>query len=104
LNSGFVCDAQSRFFVSAPLSSKHTTEKPLDRVPRWLAHFGLHMAIGLERERYAGVTKHLTHDEWLHAFEEQQGRRRVPKIMWSDIRQLRPLDDRDVLLLAEVDF
>ena len=81
LNSGFVHDTQSRFFVSAPvsapLSSKDTTEKPFHGVPRWLAHLGLYMTVGLESERYGGVTKHLTHYEWLDTFQEQQGRRSV---------------------------
>ena len=67
-----------------------------------LLHIGEDMAVDVEGYADGGVAQHFTHYEWLDTFQEQQGRRSVPKIMWSDIRQLRLLDHRDVLLFAEV--
>ena len=47
------------------------------------------MAVGMKGKRYAGVTKHLTHYEWLDTFQEQQGRRSVSIIgMYCCLRKL----------------
>ena len=75
-----------------------TTKETLHRIPSRFAHLGLDMAVGGQRKGNRGVTKHLGHNERLHAFEEQKCRGGVPEIMRADIRQLCPFDKPLVLL------
>jgi hypothetical protein len=81
---------------------KRPSEQSFHRVPSWLAHVSLHVAIGSQRKGHRRMTEHLGHDEFLHAFQKQQGGCGMPEVMWPDIGQPCFLKHRDIVPRAKV--
>ena len=81
---------------------KCPSEQSFHRIPSWLAHVGLYVAIGSQRKGNRRMTEHLGHDEFLYAFQKQQGCCGVPEIMRPDIGQLGFPEHRDIEPRAKV--